>query len=158
VSRTSGFTLIEVLAALAIVTIGMGAVLLTLGSSASTAGYLRDKTLAQWVALNQIEATRLAGQLPAPGTTDGKVEYAGREWHWRQEVTSGEVPGLYSIEVSVQEAGTPQGDQAPWIGSALGAMGDAVAPPRSLSLYHEYSQLPPGAPSGAGTSTGIGAP
>ena len=56
----SGFTLIEVLVALAIVTIGMGALLAALGSSADSTGYQRDKTFAEWVALNRIEEVRLA--------------------------------------------------------------------------------------------------
>ncbi|MGB6449925.1 MAG: type II secretion system minor pseudopilin GspI [Steroidobacteraceae bacterium] len=143
-SRSRGFTLIEVLAALVIVALGMFAVLSTLGSSASTAGYLRDKTLAQWIALNQIAETRLAAELPMPGTTDGKLDYAGRHWHWRQDVTAAQIPGIVQIEVSVQEADTPQGDKAPWIGSAMGMAGDSVAPPRMTSLYLEYPQSPAG--------------
>ena len=41
-----GFTLIEVLVALAIVAIGMAALMTALTSSASTTSYMRDKTLA----------------------------------------------------------------------------------------------------------------
>lgn len=156
-SRSRGFTLVEVLAALVIVALGMSAVLTTLGSSASTAGYLRDKTLAQWIALNQIAETRLAGTLPTPGTTDGKLDYAGRHWHWRQEVTSVEVPGIVQIEVSVQEADTPQGDKAPWIGSAMGMAGDALAPPQVTSLYLEYPQSQAG-PGGNGNGLAPGQP
>ena len=58
----SGFTLIEVLVALAIVTIGMGALLAALGSSADSASYQRDKTFAEWVALNRIEEVWFAVQ------------------------------------------------------------------------------------------------
>ena len=64
--RESGFTLIEVLVALAIVAIGMAAVLGALTSSASTVLYMRDKTLAQWIALNHIAEERLKVQLPVP--------------------------------------------------------------------------------------------
>ena len=53
-ARARGFTLIEVLVALVIVAIGMAAVLGALSSSANTLSFLRDKTFAQWVALNQI--------------------------------------------------------------------------------------------------------
>ena len=49
-----GFTLIEVLVALAIVTIGMAAVLEALTSSARATLYLRRKSFAEWVAINQI--------------------------------------------------------------------------------------------------------
>ena len=44
--RSHGFTLIEVRVALAIVAIGMAAVLGTLTSSASTVIYMKDRTLA----------------------------------------------------------------------------------------------------------------
>ncbi|TLY61079.1 MAG: type II secretion system protein GspI, partial [Gammaproteobacteria bacterium] len=85
-----GFTLIEVLVALAIVAIGMAAVLGALSSAANTTAYLRDKTFAEWVALNQIATLRLKMQTapPATGNTAGEVDFAGRSWHWRQEVSA----------------------------------------------------------------------
>jgi general secretion pathway protein I len=52
-----GFTLLEVMIALAIIAITLGALISTSGSQASSAGYLKQKTLAHWVALNEI--TRL---------------------------------------------------------------------------------------------------
>lgn len=146
-----GFTLIEVLVALAIVAIGMAAVLGAVGSSADTATYMREKTLAEWIALNQVASTRLQTQLPSKGSSEGELDYAGRHWRWHQDVTDGELPGILRIEVSVQEADTPQGKDAPWIGSASAAMGDAIASPQSNSLYVEYAQLPgSGAPNGGG--------
>ena len=68
---TRGFTLIEVLVALAIVVIGMAAVMGAIPSSAKTVSYLRDKTFAQWVAENQIVTIRLSGQLVQAGNTNG---------------------------------------------------------------------------------------
>ena len=145
-----GFTLIEVLVALAIVVIGMAVVLGAVGSSADTATYLREKTLAQWIALNQVATTRLQQQLPSKGSSEGELDYAGRHWRWHQDVSDGELPGILRIEVAVQEADTPRGKDAPWIGSASAAMGDAVAPPQSMSLYLEYAQVPgAGGPNGA---------
>ena len=88
-SRARGFTLVEVLAALVIVALGMAALLMTLGSSASTVAYLREKTLAQWIALNQIATARLSGVMPKVGTSDGKIDYAGRRWR----PTAGSTPG-----------------------------------------------------------------
>ena len=137
-----GFTLIEVLVALAIVAIGMAAVLGAVGSSADTATYMRDKTLAEWIALNQVATTRLQQQLPSKGSSEGELDYAGRHWRWHQDVTDGEFPGILRLDVTVQEADTPQGKNAPWIGSASAAMGDAVAQPQSMSQYLEYAQLP----------------
>src|SRR5215469_10516759 len=97
-----GFTLIEVLVALAIVAVGMAAVLATLTSSADSVSYLRDKTFANWVALNQIAQQRLSGQGLQSGTTDGDSDMAGRKWHWHQEITSTQIPGMLRIDVSVR--------------------------------------------------------
>src|SRR2546430_13971738 len=95
-ARRDGFTLIEVLVALAIVAIGMAAGMGALTSSANTISYLRDKTLAQFVALNQIANLRLSGQQPPTGSTDGDSDFAGRSWHWRQQVGATEEPGVRS--------------------------------------------------------------
>jgi general secretion pathway protein I len=154
--RARGFTLIEVLVALAIVAIGMSAVLEAVGSSAETASYLRDKTLAEWIALDQLAQARLAARPPAKGSSDGELDYAGGHWRWHQEVVDGGFPGILRIDVTVQRADTPQGKDAPWIGSASGAFGDAVAQPQSVSVYQEYTQQP-GA-SGDNGDNGTGAP
>jgi general secretion pathway protein I len=151
--RARGFTLVEVLVALAIVAIGMSAVLGALGSSAETAAYLRDKTLAEWIALDQLAQTRLQTQMPAKGSTDGELDYAGRHWRWHQEVTDGGFPGILRIDVTVQQADTPAGKNAPWIGSASGAMGNAVAPPQTTSMFNEFAQLPPGTGGTGGTGS-----
>lgn len=152
--RARGFTLIEVVVALAIVAIGMSAVLGAISSSADTATYLRDKTLAQWIAVNQIAQTRLQATPPAKGGSDGELDYAGRHWRWHQEVSDGDFPGILRIDVTVQDAETPQGKDAPWIGSASAAMGDAVTLPQSTSLYEEYAQAQG---TGDGTTQPVGA-
>ncbi len=126
-----GFTLIEVLVALAIVTVGMAAVLATLTSSARTVSYLRDKTFANWVALNQIALVRISGQLPAPGKSDGDVDFAGRKWHWQQEVSTTQVPGMVRMDVSVRpaDAGSSDSDRG-WYATLSGISGDALGLPR----------------------------
>ena len=131
VNRQPGFTLIEVLVALAIVTIGMAALLGALTSSADTVSYLRDKTLANWVALNEIALVRTSGQLPAPGKSDGDVDFAGRKWHWHQEVNTTQVPGMVRMDVSVRPAGVDSGgSDRGWYATLSGMSGDAVGLPR----------------------------
>lgn len=130
-SPRRGFTLIEVLVALAIVTVGMAAVLGTLTSSADTLSYLRDKTLANWLALDQIAQVRVSGQLPAPGKTDGDTEFAGRKWHWQQEVTATQVPGMVRMDVSVRPRDVDSSDSdRGWYATLSGISGDAVGLPR----------------------------
>ena len=130
-----GFTLIEVLIALVIVALGMSALLETLGSAADTSTWLRDKTFAQWIGLNQLETVRLSGTMPTSGTTDGELDYAGRHWRWRQVVSDLGLPGVFRVDVQVEPAETSTVDDQGWMTTVTGAMGDAVAPPQSQSLY-----------------------
>jgi type II secretion system protein I len=125
-----GFTLIEVLVALAIVAIGMAAVLSALTSSASTVLYMRDKTLANWVALNHIAEQRLQPQMPQLGNSDGDVDYAGRKWHWRQETVATAVQGMVRMDVHVRPADVKGDDTTGWYVTMSGIMGDAVGQPR----------------------------
>ncbi|HET7755806.1 MAG TPA: type II secretion system minor pseudopilin GspI [Steroidobacteraceae bacterium] len=160
--RARGFTLIEVLVALAIVAIGMAAVLETLTSAADTVVYLRDKTFANWIALNQIALQRLAGQQPAQGESDGDVDFAGRKWHWQQEVTGAQLPGVARIDVSVRPAGVEADKDRNWYATLSGIWGDAVGAPRG-DLPDWGSQLlavpaagAPGTPTAPGTPAGPG--
>ena len=127
-----GFTLIEVLVALAIVAIGMAAVMGALTSSANTISYLRDKTFAQWVALNQIANLRLSGQQPPIGNSNGDTDFAGRSWHWRQEVVATQVPGVERIDVSVRPADVKAGDDSGWFTTVSGVWGDAIGTPNGF--------------------------
>lgn len=147
-----GFTLIEVLVALAIVTVGMAAVLGTLTSSADTTAYLRDKTFANWVALNQIALVRISGQLPAPGKSDGDTDFAGRKWHWHQEVNTTQVPGMVRMDVSVRpsDVDSPDSDRG-WYATLSGIAGDAVGLPRGDLPDWGSELLTPGSSAAGGT-------
>jgi len=81
-----GFTLLEVLIALAIVAMAVGALLGTITSSASNISYLRSKTIAEWVALNHLTEVRISQQMPDTGRRTGYTVMAGMRWQWEQEV------------------------------------------------------------------------
>ena len=101
-----GFTLLEVLIALVIVSLSAGALLGSITSSASNVSYLRDKTMAEWVALNQLTEIRIAQQAPATGKRTGYSEMGGMRWQWEQEVT--EMPlvdGLFRVDVRARPTG-----------------------------------------------------
>jgi general secretion pathway protein I len=132
-----GFTLIEVLVALVIVAFGMGALLAALSAAAANVGALRDKTLAQWIALNQITDTRLNLQGPVSGTKQGDLKNFGNgDWHWQQDVTAlTQIPGLMQITVSVRRitADTPStkssstASDANWLATVVGFRGSTLA-------------------------------
>jgi general secretion pathway protein I len=152
-----GFTLIEVLVALAIVAIGMAAVLESLTSSANTAAYLQDKTFAQWVALNRIETVRLSGGVPQAGTSDDNISFAGQSWEWQQKVTNTQIPGMVQIEVDVKPADSTAGDDRGWYGSATGFMSSAIAPPTNppppLWSSNPINTLPTASPGQSSTGS-----
>ena len=85
-STSRGFTLLEVLIALAIVAMSVGALLGTVTSSASNVIYLKDKTLAEWVALNRLTEVRIDKQMPSKGKRTGSTTMAGMRWEWEEEV------------------------------------------------------------------------
>ena len=160
-TRESGFTLIEVLVALAIVAIGMAAVLSTLTSSASTVVYMRDKTLANWVALNHIAEQRLQPQMPQLGNTDGDVDFAGQKWHWRQETVATAVQGMVRMDVHVRPADIKADDDRGWYVTLSGIMGDAVAAPRGdMPLWGTGSMVPTPGQNGVqnGVQNGLSSP
>lgn len=100
--HASGFTLVEVLVALAIIAISMSAALSTSGSQASSAGYLKQKTIAHWVAMNEMTQFQLAKSITTTGKTDGDTKMAGVTWYWTRKVTPLEsFKGVFEIEYKV---------------------------------------------------------
>jgi general secretion pathway protein I len=96
-----GFTLIEVLAALAIIALGLLAAIEAVTQTVGNATYLREKTIAHWVAMNQVTATRLANTAPTAGDSEGDVEMAGTTWHWRMKIVATEVDTMLRMDVNV---------------------------------------------------------
>jgi general secretion pathway protein I len=103
-----GFTLVEVVVALAIVAIGMLAVFKTIGDTTHNVSDLRDRSFAAWIADNRITEIRISGEMPSVEQTAGEVEFAGRRWHWVAKVSQTQVKGLRRIDVSVRRDGDPE--------------------------------------------------
>jgi general secretion pathway protein I len=101
----NGFTLVEVLVALAVLTIALSAVMRGLSQSIDMSASLRDRSIAMWVAQNRLTTHQVQRDWPALDTTEGNTDMAGREWHWRELVAP--APGetaLRRIEIEVRPA------------------------------------------------------
>ena len=96
-----GFTLLEVLVALAIIAISLGAVLSTSGSQASSASYLKQKSIAHWVAMNEMTEMQIEKNITETGTKEGDTEMAGVEWYWKRTTTKTIYDGVFEIEIQV---------------------------------------------------------
>ena len=99
--RQHGFTLLEVMVALAILAIVMGALIKVADSYAFNAGYLQQKTLAQWIAENKAVEYRVMKQFPPVGNNEGQTEMAKMEWQWRVKVSNTEDQRLRRLDISV---------------------------------------------------------
>lgn len=99
----NGFTLIEVMVALAVIALGLAAVIKTVTSTTNNTIYLRDKTFAYWVAQNQLAELEVEETSPAKGFTDGEEKLAGLTWYWTRKVDATEDPDTNRVEVSVRK-------------------------------------------------------
>jgi general secretion pathway protein I len=127
--RARGFTLVEVLVALMIVAIGLAALLVAVSGTARSSGYLRDKTLAQWIALNRLTEVRLnSSNKFAQNTDTAEVTFAGRTWHYDTRYFDTSISTMKRVVVRVyvgdaKTKGNPLAESTGFLGSALGAPG-----------------------------------
>ena len=127
----SGFTLIEVVVALLVVSLGMLGVIQAVSQTASNSGYLRDKTLAHWVGMNRLTEVRLQKSAPSIDKSSDEVEMGGRRWKWTMDVTQTPVETIRRIDITVRPEDSPEGTK---LATVTGFYGTAVAPPGSALI------------------------
>jgi len=109
-----GFTLVEVMVALAIVAVALPAAMVALDQQVDATAYLRDKSVASLVAANKLTEVRLLAQAQQSllrGRDSGVSEMGDRDWFWSIESAATEVPQFFRLEIDVAategELGTP---------------------------------------------------
>ena len=100
--KSSGFTLLEILVALAVVAIALSAIVNEVSANVKNAAHLRDSTLAHWVAMNKITEWHSSGDWPSPGETHGDVQMAEQEWHWSLKVSTTDDDDVRRMDVEVR--------------------------------------------------------
>jgi general secretion pathway protein I len=118
-----GFTLIEVLVALAVVALALLGLTRVATMQVRDFDALRERTLAGWVAANVLEETRLAASLPATGRSDGRVEFAARSWRWTRDVSGTPDAQMRRVVIRVFA-----GDDGEPVASLSGFAGSEVQP------------------------------
>lgn len=137
-----GFTLIEVMVALVVVSLGMLGVIQAVGQTASNSSYLRDKTLAHWVAMNKLTEVRLQKSAPPIDKSSDEVKMGGRDWRWTMTVTQSPVETIRRIDISVREK---DADEKSSLAFLSGFYGTAIAPAGSTLIdWQGTSQGTPG--------------
>lgn len=102
--RTQGFTLVEVMVALAVVAIALPALLGALSQQLDATAYLRDKSLAQLVAANKLTEVRLLAQARSQlldGRDSGVAEMGDRQWYWWIESKATDVTQFRRLQIDV---------------------------------------------------------
>lgn len=97
-----GFTLIEILVALVVVSIALAAATVAQTHASSNSSHLRDKLLAHWVADNRLTEMRISNQFPDTGSQESDTVKMGKiEWRWEQTVEKTPDENIRRITISV---------------------------------------------------------
>lgn len=101
--RSRGFTLLEVLVAMAVLALSLAAISRAAAGFITNQAYLRDRTYAQWVAHNQLAEVILSRRWPSVGQQKDQVEYPkeDREWRWVMQVTQTGEEDLRRLDIEV---------------------------------------------------------
>jgi general secretion pathway protein I len=105
--RLRAFTLVEVLVALALLAVALTAGMRALAQSADSAGNLKARTLALWVAQNRLAAAQLETPSPAFGRYEGAETQANARFVWHASISATPNPSFRKIEIVVAEAARP---------------------------------------------------
>jgi len=100
----SGFTLIEVLVALTIVAITLGAGIKAAGALTGNTQRLADVTAAQWCADNQLTGLRLSGLTPPIGDSDFTCVQLGQSYNVRLVARPTPNPLFIRVDAQVADA------------------------------------------------------
>ncbi len=133
--RIAGFTLVEVMVALAIAGLSLAAVAASVSQMVDAGSAMQERTYASWIAQNKITELRLANVLPEVSLTSGEVEYAALEWAWRATISETGVENLFRVDVEVSYAGSDE-----IIRTVTGFIGEPGVPGESNRAWTRNTQ------------------
>jgi len=99
--RARGFTLLEVLIGLVVLSLALLALTRTAALQVDGLGQLRDHTMAGWLAQNLLAETRISNPFPPLGTSNGTRRFGPAEWRWEVVVQPTQVATIRRIDVRV---------------------------------------------------------
>lgn len=111
-----GFTLIEVLVALAVLAIALAAVMRAMSQAVDTTVSLREHNVALWVAQNRLAEHEMRQDWPAADTINGETEMGGEKWYWREQVSATPEPKMRRMEITVRRSPDSKDARAKLVG------------------------------------------
>ena len=129
--RNRGFTLVEVLVALVVVALGLTALMVAVNGTARTSGFLRDKSVAQWIALNRLTEVRLNVTKFGQNTDTGELDFGNRKWHYDTRYFDTSMASMKRVVVRVylgdaKAKGNPLAQAVGFLGSSISTPGSTV--------------------------------
>lgn len=97
-NSTQGFTLIEVLVALAILAIALTALVKATSTDIEDANYLQQKTMALYAAVDTMNRIQLGLQEPAG---EGSKRFLGMDFSWKSQLFSTPTPALKRLRLTI---------------------------------------------------------
>jgi general secretion pathway protein I len=108
VVKQRGFTLLELLVAMAILAM-TGVTLMRVSSEhIRSVSYLEELSIASMIAENQLQLVRLENKWPPKPQQEGQVEMAKRKWKWQQETLETDDPNFRMVRVKVSTEDNPE--------------------------------------------------
>lgn len=108
--REDGFTLIEMVVALAIFSLAALALLRLEGATLSSTAHLADRAVGQIVARNLMVEIMTDPRAPTVGTANGSVMNGGRSWRWTRLVKRTDDVRIVRVDIAVTDSiGRPGG-------------------------------------------------
>lgn len=102
-AKTRAFTLVEVLVALAVLSIALIAALRATSVGVVNSAEIRDRLLAGWVAENRLAEHRARRDWVPVGVYEGEAVQGGKQFRWEEKVTSTQNTQFLRVEVRVFE-------------------------------------------------------
>lgn len=105
--KSKGFTLLEIMVAIAILAISMTAIIKSTGQVTNNAFLLRQTTFAHWVAQNKMNELLITKAWPNTGKDKDDAVMADLDWELEIETEATPVETIRKVTVYVSSADTP---------------------------------------------------
>ncbi|MFS0771512.1 type II secretion system minor pseudopilin GspI [Sphingomonas sp. 1P08PE] len=128
-AREGGFTLIEIMVALAVFSLAVLALVRLEGATARGAGLIGETLVGQLVARNVAVGALTEAQPPAPGRTSGSEVNGGRSWNWTRQISTAGDARVVRVDVVVTDLAGQQVGRMTMIRPPVAAAGGTVPAP-----------------------------
>ncbi|PYE33176.1 general secretion pathway protein I [Idiomarina fontislapidosi] len=103
IQNNRGFTLIEVMVAIAIFAMAALAAVSAASGHLNSLSTIQQRTFAQYVAANRLTELNLATTWPIKDNQRGSERQGGVEWQWRQQVVETVTPNVVAVTIEVTQ-------------------------------------------------------